>query len=162
MWNEWTAVARICRQEAKEEDRSGHSITAIILRAIADKLTQPTARPLQAIGDAHELIGWLPSPAEPIETRRVEAIKTAMRLPILDANAKYDFISQVRAKPGRPPVTRGKAARALEMHNTGISWSRIEKKLLPHRREAFNPGEDIRREVQHLKVVLKRHRISIT
>jgi hypothetical protein len=162
LWDEWAAVARLCRQRARTEDRGGHIIVAAILGGVADKLTQPNPRPLQALNEARELLAWLPSDSDPssAEESQYWAVEDVTRLPVLDPSTKRSLIGEVLSKRGRPPDTRGIAAYALEMHILGKSWSQIERKLLPHRRDASNPGASIRREVQFLRVIFRRQGIQ--
>jgi hypothetical protein len=161
MWKEWYAVARLCRRQAKVESSTGHPVVAEILRAVADKLTRPGS-PVKAVTDAGELLAWLPSPAISVRDAQAEALEEVTRFPVLDGRAKADVIEQIRTRPGRPRVSRGVAVQALELHRAGRSWSQIERELLPNRQNVKNPGEDIRRQVQHLNVVLRRHGISLT
>jgi hypothetical protein len=160
MWDEWAACGRLYRQQARREDRAGHVIVGAILRGIADKLTQPNPHPLQALNESRELMAWIPSDASSAKDSQYWAVETVTRLPVLDPSTKRSLIGKVLSKAGRPPDTRGVAAHAMEMHATGKSWSHIEKYFLPHRKNVTNPGASIRREVQLLKSLLKRHGIQ--
>jgi hypothetical protein len=156
MWREWAAVARLCRKRAKIETRARHPVVAAILTVAADTLTLP-GNPIKAVPDAIELFNWLPSTVMSTQDRRAEAQVDVASYPVLDSRGKAWVSEQIRTKPGRPPATRGLAAEALEQHMRGKSWSQIERRLLPARRNVKNPGEDIRREAQLLRALLRRH-----
>lgn len=165
---EWRAVARLCRRQAELESCAGHPVVAAILRAVADKLIR-SVNPFKAVSDAIELLKWIPSPAiaaqkkTPMKRQKsVEAWEDVSQLPILDASAKFAVFEQIRTKPGRPSNTRGVAAEGLERHEAGESWPDLERELLPDRQNAKNPGEDLRREVQLLKAVLRQHAVALT
>jgi hypothetical protein len=160
MWKDWAAFARLCRMRAQTEHHAGHVIVAAILRGIAKKITRPGAHPFQALEEARELMGWIPSDPSSTKDSQYWAVETVTRLPVLDPSTKRSLIGEVLSKRGRPPDTRGIAAYALEMHILGKSWSQIERKLLPHRRDASNPGASIRREVQLLRAIFRRQGIQ--
>jgi hypothetical protein len=71
-----------------------------------------------------------------------------------------DALLALSRRPGRPADTRSVAVWALELRQTGQSWGDIEKLLLAHRRQIPNPGQSIRREVQLLKLVLRRYGVE--
>jgi hypothetical protein len=134
---------------------------SLILRGIADEIAKPNIKFVEAIRNARELIRWLPDDVVTARGRQDRASETVAHLPLLDFGAKLELLTQTLAKPGRPPQSRGVAALALEMHAAGKSWSKIENELLPNRRNVAKPGENIRREVQHLKIILKKHGIAV-
>jgi hypothetical protein len=160
MWKEWASAARLLRRRAREEVRTGHVVVAAILRGVADKLTLPSSHALQSLDEARELLAWIPNDRTPIEESQYWAVETVTNLPVLRPSAKRDLIGQVLSKAGRPSDTRRVAAYAMEMHLLGKSWSQIEKKLVSHRKNVSNSGMSVRREVQLLKTVLKRHNIQ--
>ena len=159
LWKEWDAVARVCRQRARTEERGGHVIVAAILRGVADKLTQPNPRPLRALNEAKELLAWIPSGPSSPEESQYWAVETVTRMRALDPSTKRRLIGEMLSKPGRPSCTRRIAAHAMEMHLMGKSWSEIEKKFLAHRKNVSNPGASVRREAQLLRAVLRRQGI---
>jgi hypothetical protein len=110
--------------------------------------------------EINELKAWLPMPAQhrkasPSE-RNAYQIRFIRSLNLDSAN-RGSLISLATQQPGRFPETRGVAVRSEELHMTGRSWREIEKRLLPHLRNAKNPGRSICREVQFLRKVLKRY-----
>jgi hypothetical protein len=159
MGEELAALACLCREQSKIQDDAGHVIVAAMLRGIADKFDTPHPKPLQAIKDGHELMGWLPTDVNSASENNYIVEETIFRLPVLDWRAKSGLLAGVRALHGRPPETRRIAVHALEMHNLGESWTEIERRFFPDHENSQNPGEKIRREVQHLKTILRKHSI---
>lgn len=165
MCNEWSIVARLCRQQAKIEALAGHSVVAAIFRGVADKLTTAkTSHPsayLKATKAASELMQWVPGDAISIESSKNNAFEIIMGLPLLTASAKRGVLQQTFSKPGRPADTRRVAACAWELHSEGATWSQVAARFVRVEQNVDKPAQTIRREVQRLKTVLKQHGISV-
>lgn len=131
-----------------------------MLNAVADKLTRP-GDPIRAVTEASELLEWIPSQAQSIEDAQADAMEEIGGYPVLDARAKFRVMNQIRSRRGRPRSSRNVAVEALELHIRGESWREIELRLIPTRKGGSNVGEDVRRQAQFVKALLRRHGVTL-
>lgn len=146
------------REPAYERD---NPVEAKILVAMAKELARAGPQLLQAVSSATKLLVWLPHGFAADQGRKLKAMESVVRLPILDSASKVDIWNEVRTKPGRRPSSRKLAVPALEMFYLGKTWAEIERVLIPDRRNASNLGKSLKREVQFLKALLRKHDINL-
>jgi hypothetical protein len=155
-------AAREFYRNSLRAKRASHPIEAAIYSRLASRFTS-LGEFQQNQAEISELAAWLPLPAQHRSKtcleRKAWHVQFIRRLRLDGANESL-LISSATQRPGRFPETRCVAVRALELHDTGRSWREIESSLLPHRRNARNPGRSICREVQFLKKVLARYQVK--
>jgi hypothetical protein len=154
-------AAKEFRRSALRARQAKHFVEAAIYCRLASSCSS-FEKFAQNIEEIRELSAWLPMPAQ--HRRKTALERKAWQVQFirrfrLGQTNESSLISSATRRPGRFPETRSVAVRALELHDVGRSWREIESGLLPHRRNAMNPGRSICREVQFLREVLKRYRV---
>jgi hypothetical protein len=150
-------LVEVFREDAGRQHEASHPVVAAILHHIASRIanSKSLAELTTALTEGAELAKWLPhEPQDHIVSHARAVVAIAQQGFDPETHNQAMALLQI---PGRTGNSRGVAAWALELHNQRQRWPDIEARLLPHRRNAKNPGESVRREVQLLKVALRRY-----
>jgi len=153
---------RMNEQKAQLARRQGRWVEAPILDRIVALLTT-SENFEQNLHAAGELSSWLPFAAELEGMTQEERTAWLTGLVLdaeLDRGVKQTLIETFSPKPGRPSSTRRFAVRAMELHKEDESWTPVANSLPCDWTMVNDPANSIRREVQLLAEVLRKHRVA--